>query len=342
MEKLGDTIFFLRNFSAEIDSDAYLPVSALNSLRRQAVEGLFALRMGTPREYAALTLPKIERAKKTAAALSVQSADPDILHRALQSGADSAIFAPEDLREAALNEALQALPERFSLALPAVMSEKTLDLLHRWAAQNASRISRTLLSNVGQLGLSWPGEAAADCALNIANELSIAQLRDWGIEKYVPSVELNRSQIEDLGGRRSLIVYGRLPLMYLRHCPLRAAKGLKGLHRDCRRCDAQSECINQKTLIDRTGAAFPLRRIASGTGCVIQLRNSAKLMLLRKHSALPACEEWRLLLDESDAIEDIVHLHRLALDGEDCRMDGAWKTIEQMNTTTGHYFRGAE
>jgi len=195
---------------------------------------------------------------------------------------------------------------------------------------------------VGQLGLEWPGTLAGGMQLNIANQLSIAQLLDWGISEYTPSVELNRSQIADLGAARQLIVYGRLPLMYLRHCPLRAALGLKGLHRDCRRCDASNECIGDKRFTDRTGAAFPLRRIASDAGCVIQLLNSARLMLLRKAASLPRAEGWRMLLDRDDPVADVVRLHRMAIDGGDFRADAAWKTIEEMNTTTGHYFRGAE
>lgn len=162
------------------------------------------------------------------------------------------------------------------------------------------------------------------------------------MDTYLPSPELNRAQIEALGGRRELIVYGRLPLMQLRHCPLRAALGLPGRHRACRRCDGcdQASHISQKTLADRTGAAFPLRRIATEDGCVIQLLNSARLMTLRR--SLPACEAWILLLDAEDPIEAVVRLHAAALRGEDFRADAAWSAIENMNTTTGHYFRGAE
>jgi hypothetical protein len=160
------------------------------------------------------------------------------------------------------------------------------------------------------------------------------------METYVPSLELNKSQIDVLGGKRQLTVYGAIALMHLRHCPLRAANGLKGLHRDCRRCDASCEHINSKCLTDRTGASFPLRRIATENGCIIQLRNSAKLMLLRK--SLPPSEGWIVMLDEDDPVGDIIRLHRIAIDGGDFRADSAWQVIESMNTTTGHYFRGAE
>lgn len=343
MEKLGDTPFVIREYDAEIDGDAFLPVSALNALRRIAVEKLFEARFGKPHDCAPLEIPKIAK-KPEEPELIVQSGSAEILNRALRTGADSVVFAPEDIRIDALNIALAELPERFGLALPPVMAENTLKLLNRLANENTARIMRTYISNIGQLNCAWPGEICGDMQLNIANSLSIRQLTDQGISRYTPSVELNRSQIEPLGGKRELIVYGRIPLMQLRHCPLRAANHLKGMHKSCRHCDDADKCekIGAKALTDRMNAEFPLRRIASDEGCVIQLLNSAKLMLLKKIEQLPSCSGWRLLADAEDPVEDIVRLHRLASEGKNFRSDPAWQAVENMKTTTGHYFRGAE
>ena len=222
--------------------------------------------------------------------------------------------------------------------------EAALRILNEWALENSDRIQRVYLANVGQLGLTWPGERVADAPLNLANSFSLQQMADWGISLYTPSLELNRSQIDALGGRRQLIVYGAIPLMQLRHCPLRATQQICGKHSLCRRCDGvpMEQKIDAKSLTDRTGAAFPLRRIASDGGCVIQLLNSAKLMLLRKAASLPACEGWRLLLDKTDDVETVVRLHRLAMNGSDVRSDHAWEAFSKQNTTPGHYFRGAE
>ena len=345
LEKLGDTPFTLNNCDLQLDPMAYLPISALNALRRQAVELLFQARMGAPHPCKAMEpAPEFPREKNRPTELTAQSGDPEVLRRALSAGADRACYAPEDLRPDALNAALEDLPEFFDLALPPVADEEALHSLNAWALENSDRIRRVYLANVGQLGLDWPGERAADASLNLANTFSLRQMADWGISLYTPSLELNRSQIEALGGRRQLIVYGAIPLMQLRHCPLRATQGLPGPHKSCRRCDGvpMEQTIGAKSLTDRTGAAFPLRRIASDGGCVIQLLNSAKLMLLRKAASLPACEGWRLLLDGTDDVETVVRLHRLAMHGSDVRSDPAWEAFSKQNTTTGHYFRGAE
>ena len=153
-----------------------------------------------------------------------------------------------------------------------------------------------------------------------------------------------RAQIARLGGARHLIVWGRLALMHLRHCPLRAARGEKGPHAACRRCDecGSGDRLDGRVLVDRKGVAFPLRRVAQPGGCVVQVLNSAPLMPLRKLDRLPKASGWRLLLAEDEPVEAIVRVYRAALDGEDFKALDEWKIIETMNTTTGHYFRGVE
>ncbi len=344
IEKMGDTPFEIRNYHAEISENAFVPVSAVNQLRRLAVEKLIEKRFGKPHEFKPLELPVQEKITRNRPELLAQSADPDILRRALENGADFAVFAPEDMRLAALETALDALPERFDIALPPVMTENTLKTVNAWANRHTDRIRRVLVNNISHLACEWKAEIAGDMFMNIANGLSAAQMKEWGIESITPSVELNRTQIEAFSASRQLIVYGSLPLMQLRHCPLRAAKNIDGAHKSCRRCDSAhpDDKISAKEFIDRTGARFPLRRIAGDEGCVIQLLNSAKLMLLRKHLSLPAAEAWRMMLDADDPVEAVTALHRAAIDGENPRSHAMWHEIENMNTTTGHYFRGAE
>ena len=102
--------------------------------------------------------------------------------------------------------------------------------------------------------------------------------------------------------------------------------------------------MNAHELVDRTNAAFPMRRQKSDGGCIIRLMNSVPLMLLRHIDRLPAARSWRLILtDESgEDARDIVRLHRMALDGENWRESDAWRKLEGRPSTTGHYFRGVE
>ena len=344
LRKTGGTPYLLDEIRLDIDENAFCPVSTLNALRRDALAALTRQRTPAPPQIHPLTFPEtIPHRFPDSPEILVQSGDPVLLTQAMVLGADGAIFAPEDVRPEALKAAESALPERFSLALPMTLSQRSLEALHAWARSVSDRIARVYISNVGQFAFDWPGPHVADFPLNAANDFATAQLRAWGCERFTPSVELNAGQISAMTGPRELIVHGRLPLMQLRHCPYRAVHGLKGAHADCRRCDhcAPADRVNARSLTDRTGAAFPLRRLATENGCIVRVLNSVPLMTLKRIRRLPGADAWRLLIDDCADLP-AVRLYRMAARGEDFRADPDWPTYESMNTTTGHYFRGAE
>ena len=338
--RTGGTPFRFSEIEVLGDADAFAPASLLNALRRDAVDALIQRRTAFRRETLSIGLPRLPRDAGGKPRLLAQSGDPEVLRRALACGADAAVWAPEDLRRLDAS----ALPERFALAVPAVLTGEALDGLNAWANANGDRIDETLLSNVGQLGLAWPGRLTGDYMLNAGNDLTVARLYEWGLEAVTPSVELTAAQVARMGGRQQLIAWGRIPLMRLRHCPLRAAKGMPGPHRDCRHCDgcAPEARLNGRALVDRKGVAFPLNRIAQPGGCVVQVLNSVPLMPLRHLERLPKSRDWRLLLRADEPVEAVVKVYRAALDGGDFRALPEWRTLDDMPTTTGHYFRGVE
>jgi len=345
LRKTGGTPYEFETVELSVDENAFCPVSVLNALRRDALDRMTGMRLPAAPALFPMTRPEpAGRSYPAAPAVRVQSGDAEILRRAAELGADGVIFAPEDVRPDALALAEGALPEKFSLAVPMVLSQRSLKLLNEWALAVRERIERTYLSNIGQFAFEWPGAKFADYGLNLANAHAIEQMLEWNCEGYTPSVELNAAQIDALGGRRELIVHGRIPLMHLRHCPYRAVHGLKGRHADCRRCDkcAFADSVNARALTDRTGADFPLRRTATDDGCIVRVMNSVPLMLLKRIRKLPKADGWRLLIDDPAGLEGALTLYRKAAQGEDFRLDSFWPEFERMNTTTGHYFRGAE
>ena len=344
LRKTGGTPYEITDIRLDADAGAFCPASMLNALRRDALGALERLRLPATREVRPLARPQAPGVASEKPLLLAQCDDLSALVRALGAGADAAVFSPSDVRPEALARVnLESLagPDRVGLALPAVLSAEDLKCLHGWAAERRASIGMTFLSNVGQLGLDWPGETVGDYLLNAGSLLSAEQLEAWGVDAITPSVELTAAQIARLGGAPFLVMWGRLPLMHLRHCPLRAAEGAAGRHADCRRCDGEKGLAG-KALVDRRNAAFPLRRVAQQGGCVIQVLNSAALMPLRRLDRIPAARGWRLLLQADEPVEAIVRVYRAALDGGDYKALLEWERIEEMNTTTGHYFRGVE
>ena len=377
LQKTGGTPWRAADIVIDADENVFVPASLLNALRRDALAALSEKTIAVRRENHPVSVPEINniailknnnsdssgrrplrpfgapplkgeaRLPRTISddcynvdrpLLCAQSHDAAILRTALECGADVAVYEPADLR--ALNVA--ELPERFALAVPDVLTTEALKTLNDWANANAERITETLLSNVGHFGLSWPGKRIGDYMLNAGNDLTVAQLHDWGMDAFTPSVELTSAQIGRLHGCMNIVMWGRLPLMRLRHCPLRAARGMSGRHADCRHCDVSADRLEGRTLVDRKGAAFPLHRIAMPGGCVAQILNSVPLMPLKKLDRLPRMADWRLLLRPGEPVAAIVKIYRAALDGENFKALPEWQLIENMETTTGHFFRGVD
>ena len=259
------------------------------------------------------------------------------------------VLSPADLTDEGLLRASEGLSGmRFSLAVPEVTPDGSLEALNRWAWANADRIESTLFSNLGHLGLRWPGALEADFGLNISNRPSLVSLRSvGGVARYTPSVELTSSEIialEPTGVGRELIAFGRLPMMFLRHCPIRAKLG--GTHVDCHYCDRvrPEASLGAHSLVDRTGARFPLRRLRMREGCVVRVLNSVPVSVLSQRARLPAAESWRLMFEGEPAeqVTAVVRAYRAALDGRECAEvadSPEWAAVVARHTT-GHYFRG--
>jgi putative protease len=333
VRKTGGTPYVIDNVEIQSDPDAFFPLSEVNALRRDALEKLTDLRCAFSRTAGKIGAVSVPRVRFARPELRAQSGDVDALLLAIASGADAAVYAPEDMRD--LDAALKL--RRLWLAVPEVMRAEELTQINEWAARNAGRIAGVYLSNVSHLDLSWPGERVADYPLNIASDLAVSAV---DADAYAPSVELTARQIEALGGKKDIVVYGRLPLMQLRHCPYRAAERLPGLHRDCRVCDRDG-AGRLPDLIDRTGARFPLRRLAYASGCVVQVLNSVPIMLLRHIDRLPEAAIWRIFVEKGDAAM-AARLYRAARDGRDYKVLPEWEKMDAMKSTTGHYFRGVE
>ncbi len=350
IEKTGATPYEFLDLSLDVEADAFLPASALNELRREALAELSGLRMKErrgcknalkPAQAMEDSEPKAENTR-----LSVQASDMERLKKAREWGADRLVFAPEDLTEEGLEKAA-SYGLRVTLALPYVLPGDALDRLNGWTWKYEDLIEGVIIQNAGQLIMEWPGEAQAGEGLNLANRSALQFVRQLHCADYTPSVELNCGQMRDMdagGGARELVVYGRLQLMLLRHCPIRARSS--GAHEACHRCDAvnEEEKMNAHALIDRRETRFPLRRQKTPGGCIVKVMNSVPLCLLKRGGKLPNAKGWRVILtDESEGLaEKIVRLHRSALDGENVREASEWSFIEEMQTTTGHYFRGVE
>jgi putative protease len=338
VQKTGGTPYEMRKISVSLSPDAFIPVSQVNELRRRALEALGAKRAARRRGCGpeALPLPEIEVVpeKPGKPLLVVQARDAGVLEKALGWGADEIAWEIPDVTEAGIASAPKV---PFTLALPPTMNGDDLDRLNRWADANPN-VRAALLSNPAHLSLRWRCPVRLDAPMNLMNSRAAARFA----LPYTPSVELTAREIAEMGGEKELIVYGRLALMRLRHCPVRARLG--GKHDACRLCDEKpGQGLEAHALTDRVGARFPMRRLKTGSGCIVELDNCVPLFLLRNAGKIPDAARWRVrLTDEGALSEALTRLHRAAIDGEDCKALPDWAEADALKTTTGHYFRGVE
>ncbi len=341
--KTGGTPYYFTNISPHVDSEAFVPASGLNALRRDALEAIRDLRLRTrrganggirPFEAPAIQCVKTERLR-----LIAQASRLDTLYQAKDAGADEIAFLPFDVTPDGLKSI--RIKELFYLVLPPVLPDKALLEVNSWANGQGDALKGVYLSNIGQLALSWPGEVRYDYPMNIANAASVRFLNAQA-HVYTPSVELTDKEIRAIGGRTEYIVYGRIPLMHLRHCPLNAALG-GGIHSRCRRCDQNDtrDMLNKCVLTDRMRARFPLSRLKTESGCVIDIGNSVPLSLDKHFDKLSVSSGIRLLFTDEDEymVQSVTSAYRALIDG--CHTAGS-EIRGLTGYTTGHYFKPVE
>ena len=287
LEKTGGTVFRPRETRVELEEGLILPASAVNALRRQALEGL----------EAALAQPPVRR-----------TGTPSPLPQA-QPGPDAPVLTCSIMRPEQLTEPLAQCE---TVYVPAELLEK-LDL-NRWAEmthicavlprifrtedqaalrallqRHRQKLSAVAIGNLGHLPISeslglplW-----GDLGLNLFNSESLLFWKELGLESAAVSMELRWQQIRDL--RKVLpceaVVYGRLPLMIMENCVIRNELGCRDAGRDYADRSPACRCGQENVLVDRTGAQFPL---VGQWGHRCEIENSRVLFLADK-------PEWRQL-----------------------------------------------
>ncbi len=239
LSKFGGTVYCIEQFSCDMDEGLMVPVSHLNQLRRSAVS---AWEEGLPRPATAEPLsyhpqkPKDKRSEEKSArfykATQVTDAARNYFDR---------IYLP--LRE--------HQKDIEGVVLPAVIfdsEQNETERLLALARQNGAKYA--LVGNLGHLeavkraGLIPVG----DFRLNITNNETAQEMESLGFESFLLSPELTLPQTRDVGSNRSVIVYGRIPLMTLEKCVIKEISN----------CDI---CKSGKVrLRDRRGVEFPVLR----------------------------------------------------------------------------------
>ena len=287
LEKTGGTVFRPRETRVELEEGLMLPASAVNALRRQALEGLEAAlaqppvrRTGTPSP-----LPQAQPGPD-APVLTCSIMRPEQLTEPLAQC--ETVYVPAELLEK-LDLDRWAEMTHICAVLPRIFRTEDQAALRALLQQHREHLSAVAIGNLGHLPIAeslglplW-----GDLGLNLFNSESLLFWKELGLEAAAVSMELRWQQIRDL--RKVLpceaVVYGRLPLMIMENCVIRNELGCRDAGRDYADRSPACRCGQENVLVDRTGAQFPL---VGQWGHRCEIENSKVLFLADK-------PEWRQL-----------------------------------------------
>ena len=254
LAKTGGTPFAVEDQDITVEMDGgpwFIPGGAVNELRREALDALLKKRE---------VLRPWPTTEEHVPALPLRTLPP---HRTLRARFESWEQVPEralDGIEYLILPIAQAarVPREWRakplLELPRVMFGKLEeDTARRIAATQDAGFAGYEVSNIAHLRLCRGLPMSGSFGLNITNQLAAQFYADNGLSSMLILPEVKDSDISTIAPTRNgrpvptgVLVYGHMPLMITRACPL------QNIH-DCAHCDKTG------VLTDRKAKKFPVR-----------------------------------------------------------------------------------
>ncbi len=279
LSKLGSTQFYPGEVTAELDDGLILPVSRLNDLRRRAVEKITQLP-----EITVISKPFIKEKYKSKNRTPYLTAVFANANQIPDRHPFKHIFIPLDssLDDFKDNNAGAVLPR----GLFGIENDIESHLLRLKKAG----VKKTLCGNLGtyQLAKHMGFEVWGDFGLNIYNTQS-ARL----IDNPLLSFELNLERANKIDAKNTgIIVYGKVPLMLTRNCPIKSSVG-------CRRCKGK--------ITDRKNIEFSV--VCSKYPCVEILNSVPIYMLDRMNEVKTDFAHFYFSTENVKEVKKIIHMY---------------------------------
>ena len=246
LAKTGGTPYYAEVIDCTIGPGLLVPASALNALRREALEELTARRSAvephpfTDRVPRLADAPADRRKPKLRARVSAGQ-----LTRRLAGYCNEFQVPLEEAEDVLASGFVQ--PDQVIVEIPRILFDgapKALELLRRAGELG---VRRAWCGNLGAVTLAREAGLLPEggYSLNVTNAYALRECARLGLGACELSFELDLGEARRLDGglAKGILAYGYLPLMALRNCPIQAAKGCRA-------------CRGYESLIDRKGVAF--------------------------------------------------------------------------------------
>lgn len=253
LEKTGGTFYYLNSLTCDLGEGLIYPASQLNSLRREALDKLTQLR-GEIHEIPFHKLEKQPVPKHIGVQgekLPLRAAVREIAQITERMGeVCELISVPLDELLKNKNNLPKEIVPKISVSLPRVVfGDDEKYLAERLTECKHLGIGHLSTGNLGgvYLGRKMGFVLHGEFGLNTANAGCLAEYERLGLSDCLLSFELSLARARAVGGTlpRGLLIYGKLPLMVTRNCPIRLS-GCK-------------DCKGFGTLTDRKKEVFEVR-----------------------------------------------------------------------------------
>ena len=336
MRKTGNTEFTFDNLEIRIEGNVFLPMQALNELRREGIEELTEqIQMQYRREEAGCGMKTETAGFHSDADGVMESAGKKecCISASVQNKAQLDTAVNSKIRYIYLEEDVEFEREdgvQYFLAMPYIFRENTIKRYEKMYTEIEKKYDGILIRNWESYAWlkrhEYQKEIRSDYNLYIFNRKTKEELRRLGIARGTASVELNDRELARLGiEEQAFIAYGYQPVMISAGC----------IQKTSASCDGKGGVLS---ISDRYQKKFAVRRYCRD--CYNVMYNSAPLFLADKaeevHALAPAELRLDFTTESSGQVKEICHAYTLAFE-KGCKTEPPMQDY-----TRGHFKRGVK
>lgn len=236
LSKLGNTVFEIDSINVELGEMLQTSIKDLNELRREAVQELenkilqsFVREFkGTYKQLKNNIIQKVDTPKVS---VCLNNIVPNMEYQKIKK-VDNIYIPLRFFVNSKLKPQIKTITENFNtyLLMPTI-SKNNYEKINAMEFIKEYNLKGVVVSNLSQIKDFQGIPMIANYTFNIANNYSINELEQLGVQKYTASPEFEREVISTICGNipKEVIVYGRTLLMTTEYCAIGTFKNCPAL-----------------------------------------------------------------------------------------------------------------
>lgn len=340
LDKTGNTPFYFESLEIHLNGNAFLPVQALNDLRRRGLEEIETAILNQFRRADCTETADTEKVSKVdlktgeEPKLTVSLERPDCLETAAihprvnRIYIDAAEFEPTKWKTYV--EICHKNGKECMLTLPHIFRTRAEQFLDKYKKElREASFDGFLIRSLEEVAYlkqkEIKGQMIFDFGMYGMNSEAQKLFLEMGADELTWPVELNNRELGTLRTPGELLIYGRLPMMVTAQC----------IHQGVEQCDKAPGLLMMK---DRMGKEFPVRNHCAF--CYNSIYNSTPVSLHGFTDGIKALAPTSLRLQFT--IENIEQTRDVIEYFSEEFYQGQKKELPFDEFTRGHFKRGVE